>query len=426
LSRQAKAARGTFRSLSNNRNFRLYYVGQMVSQAGTFMQTVALAWLVYQLTGSGTALGLIPLLQFTPLLLFGGWAGVLIDRCDRRKLYIVTESLAGAEAALLGILVVTGRVELWMVYTLALVLGFITVVDQPTKNTLIYDMVGPSDLTNAVSLTMTIGSASRALGPAIAGVLIATVGVGTCFLVNAASYLVVIACLVAMRSSELHAAKPAAREKGQFREGLRYVRTQRELLAILVFIALFLGLAWEFEVALPLLANRTFGGGAGLYGLMSSVLGIGALTGGMLMARYGQANKRTVLTGGITVTIALFLAAGAPHIALELVALVLVGLTSCIAAASASATAQLLAAPEMRGRVMGLYTMGSIGTRPIGGFIVGYIGQHIGPRASFVFSGCSVIVALVLWRVIARSHPRAAAVAPQSPHETVGNTLAVS
>jgi MFS family permease len=426
LNRRGKVGRGTFRSLSNNRNFRLYYFGQMVSQAGTFMQTVALAWLVYQLTGSGTALGLIPLLQFGPLLVFAGWAGVLVDRCDRRKLYITTQALAGAEATVLGILVVTGSVQLWMVYALALVLGFITVIDQPTKNTFIYDMVGPSDLTNAVSLTMTIGSASRALGPAIAGLLIASVGVGTCFLVNAASYLVVIACLVVMRPAELLPAKPAPRERGQFREGVRYVRGHRELLAILIFIAMFLGLAWEFEVALPLLANRTFGGGAGLYGLMSSVLGIGALTGGMLMARYGQANKRTVMTGGVSVTIALFLAAFAPHIWVEMIALALVGVTSCIAAASSSATAQLLAAPEMRGRVMGLYTMGSIGTRPIGGFIVGYVGQHVGPRASFVFSGCSVAVALVLWHVIGRTRPRPVSVAPQSRSDALGNELAVS
>jgi MFS family permease len=273
---------------------------------------------------------------------------------------------------------------------------------------------------------MTIGSASRALGPAIAGVLSATVGVGTCFLVNAASYLVVIACLVVMRPAELHPIKPAPRERGQFRAGVRYVRGNRELLAVLVFIAMFLGLAWEFEVALPLLANRTFGGGAGLYGLMSSVLGIGALTGGMVMARWGQANKRTILAGGIAVMIALFLTAGAPYIWTALIALVLVGVTSCIAAASSSATAQLLAAPEMRGRVMGLYTMGSIGTRPIGGLIVGYVGQHVGPRASFVFSGASVAVALVLWHLIGRTRPRPVEAAQPARPEPVGKELAVS
>ena len=394
----------TFRSL-RNRNFRLYYFGQMVSQAGTFMQVVGQSWLVFKLTGSGTALGFVATLQFLPLLMFGGIAGVLVDRVDRRRLYIGTQTLAGAEALLLGALTIAGVVDLWMVYVLAFVLGLITAVDQPTRQTFLYDMVGPEDITNAVSLQMTIGSTSRALGPAFAGITIAVLGIGPCFLLNAGSFAAVICSLLAMRPGELHPVAVQPRRGGQFREGLSYVWEVREVLAILVMAAIFIGIAWEFEVVLPLLARLTFHGGAGLYGVMSSMLGVGALCGGMIMAGRGLATGRTLVFGSVTVGLAFLAGALAPVLWLEMVALFLMGVTSCVLASATNSTLQLRAAPHMRGRVMALYTVATVGTRPIGGPMVGWIGQHFGPRAGVGAGGVGVFVGLGLWWIISRTRP---------------------
>src|SRR2546421_1175191 len=246
--------RSTFRSLQI-RNFRLYLSGQVISMAGTWMQAVAQGWLVLKLTGSGTALGLVGTLQFLPMLAFGPMAGVLIDRTDRRRLYAATQAMCGATALVLGVLTATGLVRLWMIYALAACLGLVTAVDQPTKIAFLYDMVGPEDLTNAISLNQAMNNVGRIVGPAAAGITIGLLGIAPCFFVNALSFVAVIVALLMMRTDELHVSAPQPRKKGQVREGLRVVAAKPELCALLVMAALFFGLAWMSDVVMPLVAR---------------------------------------------------------------------------------------------------------------------------------------------------------------------------
>jgi len=405
-----------FQSL-HNRNYRIYFSGQMVSTAGTFMQTVAQAWLVLQLTGSGTALGVLTTLQFGPLVVFGGPGGVLADRMDRRRLYLVTQTVMCIEALVLGLLVTSGRVELWMVYVLAAVLGCITAVDMPVRQTIVLDIVGPTDLANAVSLNMTVGSVSRALGPALAGVTIAVLGVGPCFLINAASFVVVIVALLLMRVSEMH---PAVREppaKGQFRAGLAYVRKSPELLSVLLMTALLFGLAWEFEVALPLFARYVFDGNAATYGLLASAVGVGAVVGGLESARRGNPSRSMMAISAGVFGASMWCATFAPTLRWEVPVLVVAGGSGVAFAAVASTRLQLNTTPAMRGRVMALYAIAVFGTRVVGGPIVGWFGEHVGTRASLGIGAVAVTVALPVWLLL-RPGAEAAGSADQTAWES--------
>src|SRR3954451_19955969 len=238
---RAAAAGGTFRSFKG-RNFRLYMCGQSISMAGTFMQAVAQAWLVLKITGSGTALGLATLLQYLPMTLLSPVCGVIADRADRRRLLMITEMLLAAEALGMGVLVLTGRVELWMVYVLALVLGLISALEQPVRSTFLHDMVGTSDLSNAVSLNMALNNVSRASGPALAGLIIAGVGIGPCFIINSLSFVAVIVALFLMDPGDLHRTPPAPRKPRQFRDGLAYVGRTPQILALLLLACVYCGL----------------------------------------------------------------------------------------------------------------------------------------------------------------------------------------
>ena len=394
------ARSSTFRSLRNP-NYRLYFVGQLVSMAGTFMQTVAQAWLVLQLTGSGTALGVLTTLQFGPLVLFGGPGGVLADRLDRRRLYMVTQAVAGVEALVLGVLVTTGHVQLWMVYVLAAILGVINAVDQPVRQTIVFDLVGPDDLANAVSLNVTVGSMSRAVGPALAGVTIAALGVGPCFLINAGSFLAVIVALLMMDVSRMH---PAVREppaRGQVRAGLAYAWTTPELLSTLLLVAVVFGLAWEFEVSLPLFARFVFHGNAATYGLLASSVGVGAVLGGLESARRANPARRTMAWSVGVSGAALWVATFVPSTTWAVPVLVVAGAAGVGFAAVASTRLQLYSKPVMRGRVMALYVIAVFGTRVVGGPIVGWFGEHMGTRASLGIGALSITVVLPLWLIFA-------------------------
>jgi MFS family permease len=401
-------ATNTFRSL-RTRNYRLYVMGQLVSLAGTFMQIVAQAWLVLKLTGSGTALGFVTTLQFTPILLLGGIAGVLVDRVDRRRLYLWTQSLAGLEALALGVLTVTGSVRLWMVYVMAGALGVITALDLPVKSAIVMDMVGPADLTNAISLNMAMNNTSRVLGPALAGVTIAAVGIGPCFLLNAASFGAVIVALLLMRPQEMHPAVLQPRRRRQFREGLHYVLRSSELLAILVMSMLLFGVAWEFDVVVPLMARYTFHGGAGIYGLLTSALGAGAVVGALVAASRNDPSKRMLISTGIAFSGALILAAFAPSLPAEVGAMALVGATGIAFASVCSSRLQLQAAPAMRGRVMALWSVAVVGSRPIGAPFLGYVSQHLGPRFGLGLGAVSVLLlALPSWWLLTAAARRTA------------------
>lgn len=392
----------TFASL-RVRNFRLYIFGQTVSLSGTWMQGVAQAWLVLKLTGSGTALGLVTALQFLPVLLFGPVGGVVADRMDKRRVLYATQLTAGILATVLGVLVVTDTVQLWMVFVLAAGLGFVNVIDNPARQTFVLEMVGQEQLTNAVTLNSVMVNLARVIGPAMAGVLIATVGLGLCFLFNGASYIAVIVALALMRSADLQPAPVQPRAKGQLRDGFAYVRRTPALLAPLLMMAVIGTLTYEFQVTLPLLAKFTFHGDAGTYSTMTSLMGAGAVIGGLVTASRRNASGRTLAWSAIVFGGVVVAASAAPTLALELVVLVVIGATSITFLALGNSTLQLAAAPEMRGRVMALWAVAFLGSTPIGGLLMGWVGQNLGPRWALLIGGAAALFAGALaYRSLAR------------------------
>ena len=375
------------------RNFRLYFIGQTVSVSGTWMQRIAQSWLVLELTNSGTAIGLVTAVQFLPMLFLAPLGGVVADRFDKRRLIIVTQVLAALLAAILGALVVLHLVQLWMVYVLAGALGLVSSVDTPARQIFVLEMVGREKLTSAVSLNSVLVNLARVLGPAGAGALIVTVGLGPCFLVNAATYLVVIVALLLMQVAELAAVPPQSRRAGQLREGLRYVRATPAVLTPLLMMAVVGTFAYEFQVILPLVAKFTFNGDASTFATMTAFMGGGAVVGGLITA-----SRKTRSAVALSRTAALFgamelLAALAPHLALEYAILVLVGAASIAFLALGNATLQLASSPEMRGRVMGLWAVAFLGSTPIGGPIIGWIGEHIGPRYGLLVGAIATLLA---------------------------------
>lgn len=389
------AADRTFSSL-RVRNYRLWFVGQATSLSGTWMQQVAQGWLVLQLTGSGTALGLVVALQFVPLLVLGPVGGMAADRLDKRRVLLATQSAAALLALTLGLLVATDLVRLWMVYALALGLGLVNLFDNPARQTFVLEMVGPGRLTNAVSLNSVMVNLARVVGPALAGALIAAVGLAVCFLVNAATYLVVLAALALMRSAELRPTARQPRGRGQLRAGLAYVRRTPELLVPLLMMGAVGTLAYEFPVVLPLVAKESFSGDAATYGAMTAAMGAGAVVGGLVTAsrRPRRASALSVAAAALGTTI--LLAAAAPTLALALAALVLVGAASITFLATGNTALQLRADDAMRGRVMALWAVAFLGTTPIGGPLVGWVAETTGPRWALALGGVAALAAGLL------------------------------
>lgn len=382
--------RTTFASLAN-RNYRLYFTGQAVSLTGTWMQRLGQAWLVLELSGSPTLLGVTTAAQFLPLLIAGPWGGLVADRVDKRRLLLWTQAAAGLLALLLGVLTITGLVQLWMVLLFALGLGVITALDNPARQSFVLEMVGPEQVTNAVTLNSIVVNAARAVGPGAAGVLIASVGVGPTFLVDAASYFAVVAALLLMRREELYVAPPAGRGPGQLREGLEYVRRSPELLAPLALMAVVGTLAYEFQVVLPVLARETFAGGADTLGLLNSALGIGAVVGGLLAAGALRPSTASLAIAALSFGTFILLAAGAPTLPLALGALFGTGAASITFLATGNSLLQLRSAPAMRGRVMALWSIAFLGTTPIGGPLVGWVAEVAGPRLALALGGAATV-----------------------------------
>ncbi len=357
------------------------------------MQRVAQAWLVLELGGSGTDVGLVTALQFLPLLVLGAWGGVVVDRVDKRRLLVATQSASGALALVLGILTATGVVRLWMVMLLAAGLGFAHLLDVPARQSFVFEMVGPDHLTNAVTLNSVTVNAARMLGPALAGVLIATTGLAVCFVLNAASYLVVVAAFARMRSADLHRSVAVVRGPGQLREGLAYVWREQALRAPLLTMAVVGALAYEFQVILPLLARFVFDGGAGTYGAMTASMGLGAVVAGLVIAGLNRSGPRSLVHAAYVFGVLILATALAPTLALAMVALVGVGGASIAFLALGNASLQVAAAPEMRGRVMALWSIAFLGTTPIGGPLVGWVGEHLGPRVGLALGGVATVAA---------------------------------
>jgi MFS family permease len=415
------AVHRTFHSFSHSRNFRLFFVGQMVSVTGTWMQSVAAAWLVLQLTGSSVALGIQLALNFGPILLLGAWAGLLADRRDKRVILIGTQTAFALQALALWVLVFAGVAQLWMVYALSLFAGIVTAVDNPARQSFYAEMVGQKDLTNAVSLNSAVMTGTRVVGPALAGVLIATVGLAPSFLFNGISYVAVIAALIAMRPDELHREVVPVRGKGQLREGLAYVRRTPGLLLPLAWMAVIFTFSFNFSVLFPVLATRVFHGNAGTYATMLSVLGVGSLLGALAMARQQEPNLQRLAGAAIAFGAMSVLAAAAPSFWSELLVLLPMGVVSMVFMITGNSTLQLRSRANMRGRVMALYGIVFLGGTPIGAPIAGWVADRFGPRMGIALGGLiAVATGLVgLW-MLSRLRLRRPRVAAARYPEVVG------
>ena len=388
-------AQTTFASLRTP-NYRRFFAGQAVSLVGTWMQTVAQAWLVLELTGSGTALGLVAAAQFLPILLLAPYGGVLADRLDKRTILIATQCALGVMALTLGVLTVTGAVRLWMVVVLALALGVATAIDNPARQAFAQEMVGAGGVRNAVSLNSVLVNTARAVGPALAGVLIATVGTGPCFLINAVSYVAVVLALVGMDVDALRPTPRQERAPGQVRQGLSYVAQTPDLLVPLMMLAVVGTLAYEFQVVLPLLARGPLDGGVGTYGLLTSAMGAGAIVGGLVVAGHGRTGLRALSLASAMFGLAILAAAAAPSVWVALVALTIVGATSVTFLAVGNTTLQLTAEPRFRGRVMALWAVAFLGSTPLGAPIIGAVSEHLSPRGGLAIGGFACLVAAAL------------------------------
>jgi len=393
--------RETFASLRNP-NYRTFFTGQAVSLIGTWMQSIAQSWLVLELTGSGTALGLVVALQTLPILLLGPYGGVVADRLDKRRLMMGLQSMMGVLALVLGTLTITGEVRLWHVYVLAFLLGLNNCFENPARQSFVLEMVGPKDLRNAVSLNSVLVNSARAVGPAIAGIIIATGGLGVCFLLNALSFIAVVTSLWRLDVSRLQPSVPTGRARGQLREGFAYVRRTPVLAIPLLMMGLVGCLAYEFQVVLPVLADRTFHGDARTYGFMTGAMGVGAVIGGLYVAARGTTGLRSLVRSTAIFGVVIAGAALAPNFALELVAMALVGAASVAVLSMGNSTLQLEAAPHMRGRVMALWAVAFLGSTPIGGPIAGAVSEQFGGRAGLLLGAAACLVAAALGAVAAQ------------------------
>jgi len=391
VTRVVNAGRVTFAALSVP-NYRRYYGGQAISLIGTWMQMTAQAWLVLTLTHSSTTLGVIIALQTLPVLLLGPYGGVIADRADKRKLMIALQSVMGLQALALGLLTVTGMVQVWEIGLLAALLGLNNAFENPARQSFMLELVGAEHLRNAVTLNSVLANVARMIGPAVAGILIATVGEGECFLLNAGSFAAVVASLATMDRSALSPNEPMPRARGQLREGLRYIRSTPELAVPLVMMAIAGCLTYEFQVSLPVMADRGLRVGATGFGFMTAAMGVGAVFGGLLVAARGKTGLRPLVLASAGFAAALSLATAAPSLGFELIALALVGAASISFMSTGNSTLQLNAAPAMRGRVMSLWFVAFQGSTPIGGPIVGATMAVIGPRAGLGIGAVTVFL----------------------------------
>ncbi|MBI3648945.1 MAG: MFS transporter [Actinobacteria bacterium] len=415
MSRISDEFRRTFSSVNASRNFRLFFVGQLVSQTGTWFTATASAVLVLRLSNSGTALGLSTALLFLPVLLFGAIGGVLADRFDKRRILMLTQTAFATVALVEWSLVLTGSVRLWMVYLLSFAAGMATAVDNPTRQSFYTELVGESNLTNAISLNSSIFTGTRVFGSALAGYLIHAAGLASCFLIDGVSYLAILVALASMRRSEMHLAhERPGRQRANLGEGLRYVWGSPALRRPLILMAVVFTMCFNFMVLVPLQAERTFHGDARTLGLLSAMAGVGMFLGAIAMA-----NRATAPTGrrlALFTTlfgVFLFTEGLAPTLAAALLLMVPLGVAGMLFAITANSTLQLASRPEMRGRVMAIYGVVFLGSTPIGSPLMGWIGEHVGSRAGFLVGGVVAVgVGLVALAMAVRStEPRAAMVA---------------
>jgi MFS family permease len=397
-----RASRTTFAALSVP-NYRLYISGQSASLVGTWMQMAAQSWLVLKLTGSATDLGVIVALQTLPVLVLGPYGGVIADRVDKRRAMIALQAMMGLQALTLGLLTVTHSVHVWEIGALALILGLNNTFENPARQSFMLELVGPDHLRNAVSLNSTMVNVARVVGPGIGGLMIAAVGTGWCFLINAVSFIAVINSLTRMDTSALSPVTPTPRARGQLRDGLRYVRHEPRLALPLAMAAIVGCLAYEFQVSLPYMAAHGLHVGATGYGFMNAAMGAGAVIGGLAVAARGRTGSSALIASALAFGVGMTLATLAPDLALELLALALAGAAGVAFMAQTNATLQLRAAPAMRGRVMALWFVSFQGSTPIGGPVVGALMGAYGARSGLGLGAAACFAAAAAGAVTLRN-----------------------
>ena len=397
--------RSTFASLKFF-NYRLWFAGALVANVGTWMQRIAQDWLVLAVLSddSGLAIGIVTGLQFVPMLLLSPYAGLLADRLPRRKLLIATQSALGVLAAALAVLVLSGHAELWHVYIFALLLGIVTALDNPVRQTFVAEMVPPASLPNAVGLNSASFNAARLIGPGVSGLLIAAVGPGWAFIINALSFAATILSLTLMRKDELHELPHTSRGKGQIREGLAYVRGRSDIVTILVVVGVVGALGLNFQMTSAVMVREVFDRQAGEYGVLGSIMAIGSLGGALLAARRKRPRVRLVLAAAFAFGVSSGLMALMPSYELYALMTIPVGFSSLTMMTAANATVQMSTDPVFRGRVMSLYMMVFLGTTPIGAPIVGWIAETFGARWSVGIGSISAILVAVAAAVWAKRH----------------------
>ena len=387
------------------RNYRLYYIGQIISTSGTFMQNIAQAWLVLKLTNSGAALGLTTALQYLPILILGPYGGVIADRFSKRKILYLTQSISGLLALVLGVLVATGLVRVWMVYILAACLGMVNVFDNPTRQTFYMELVGPEHIRNAVTLYSTLVNLARIIGPAIAAAVIAAFGLAPCFIVNGISFAAVVIMLGFLHTDELFITPPVSPAKGQLVAGFKYVVSTPVLGATLLMMAIIGTLTYEFQVSLPLMAQFTFKGDASSYAFLTASIGVGAACGGILFASRKGVNPYKLVSAALFFGLAVLAAAVMPIIHLAGLALLAVGICSINFSSLGNSVLQLHSSPQMRGRVMSFWSVAFLGSTTIGGPLVGWFAQVAGARWGLALGGLAALAAAALGAFTLRNLP---------------------
>jgi len=406
-----RAAGRTFASLASP-NLRRYFAGLTISQVGSWVQLVALPWLVLKITDDGTMLGLTYAMQFLPILVLGAWGGVIADRHDKRRVLLLTTTLLGVLAAVLGTLTLLDRVQLWSILVIAVLLGTVAAFDNPTRRSFVPELVEPEQVANAVSLNNAVFTAARIVGPSIAGLPIATIGVGWCFIVNAASFVAVIVVLLRMDPATIQSAPPLARARGQLRDGIRYA-WNAPLVRLAILTTFVIGvLSFNYQVVLPLLAERTFATGPTGYALMFAATGIGALGGALTSAHRGRVTARGLGLAAVTFGCTMAAAALAPGLVIELVVLVPMGAAGMVFFSLANAAVQERVDPAVRGRVTALFSVAFLGSTPIGSPIVGAVSQHLGARAGLAIGAAAAVGTGVVALVTLPARPARVTAAP--------------
>ncbi len=395
--------RDTFASL-RMRNYRLFVLSQIVANTGLWMQRVAQDWLVLQLTGSPAAVGVTVALQFTPMLLFGLFGGVIADRYPKRSLLIMTQTTAGILALTLATLTLTGSIHVWHVYGVAVLLGFVTVVDNPARQVFVNEMVGPQHLRNAISLNSSIFQLGGLVGPALSGVLIHAVGEGWSFGINGAACALVVVVLTMMRPSELFPSPITERAKGQLRDGLRYVAQQPNILWAVILVGFVAVFGMNMPVFLSAFSTKVFHVGAGGYGLFNSLVAVGALAGALGSTRRTGLRLRSLVIAAAAFGVLEAIAGEAPNRLAYSLALIAVGGATLVFLTGANSLVQMTAALDIRGRVMSLYMLVLLGGQAIGGVLMGRVTQELGPRTAMLIAGAvpavaTLVVAVILARI---------------------------